>query len=138
MESLTIVLVGVLTNSRGEVLISKRPDDKHLGGFWEFPGGKLDAGESDLDALKREFLEEVGVTVKHAEFCFELQHDYPGKSVLLKFWEIIEAEGEAVSNEGQLVRWVAVRDLKQYEFPEGNQEIIHYISENHLRSREGK
>lgn len=127
MSKLVRVVLGVLWNNLGEVLIAKRPDGKHLGGFWEFPGGKVDEGESEFNALKREMYEEISVTVKHAERFHEIEHQYADRTVHLDCWKVLEFSGEACGHEGQEVRWVALSELEQYEFPEGNSEIISAI-----------
>lgn len=118
------VSAGILMNDRYEVCIAKRLISKHLGGFWEFPGGKIESKESSLEALKRELLEELNVTVKHADHWEKITHVYSEKTVELDFWLVTAFEGEPISNEGQEVRWVQITDLREYEFPEANLKVV--------------
>jgi len=118
------VAVGVIKNSRGEILIAKRAADAHQGGLWEFPGGKVEQGETVLDALKREFKEEVNITIESAEPLMKIEHNYGDKIVLLDIWRCEHFLGEAKGLEGQVVRWVSIAELSDYQFPEANQAII--------------
>jgi len=127
------VAVGVLINEAGQVLLSKRGDDQHQGGLWEFPGGKVEAGEAVFDALVREFIEEVGVHILSAEPLLQIQHDYGDKCVLLDVWlsrqpsmasEARVFEGKAHGKEDQQVLWVDMSSLDHYEFPEANTSIV--------------
>lgn len=116
--------VAVISNSDGDILISKRPDHVHQGGLWEFPGGKLESGESLESALKRELLEELGIELNACQPLVEIQHDYPDKSVLLDVWSVSDFSGVPYGREQQPIRWVAPEALVEYEFPEANQPII--------------
>lgn len=119
--------VAVISNSEGDILISKRPDHVHQGGLWEFPGGKLESGESLESALKRELLEELGIELNACQPLVEIQHDYPDKSVLLDVWSVSDFSGVPYGREQQPIRWVAPEALVEYEFPEANQPIIRAI-----------
>lgn len=121
------VAVAVICNSDGHILISKRPNHVHQGGLWEFPGGKLEAGETLESALKRELLEELGIAPNAYEPLVEIQHDYPDKSVLLDVWRVTDFSGEPYGREQQPVCWVAPEALVNYEFPEANLAIIRAI-----------
>ena len=118
------VAVGVLINTDGHILLAKRSAHQHQGNLWEFPGGKVESGESILGALIREFQEEVNVTIKSAEPLIEISHDYGDKEVLLDVWLSAEFTGEAKGNENQRIEWVAVNKLSSYDFPEANKAII--------------
>lgn len=126
-SSVVHVAVGVLINSSGEVLISLRHPDSHQGGLWEFPGGKLEAGEEPRAALKREFAEELGVEVCRCFPLKKIQYDYPDKSVLLDIWRIVESTGTPKGLEGQAVEWRAISDLKESDFPAANAPIINCL-----------
>ena len=105
----TEVAVGVLIReSDGALLITSRPEGKPRAGWWEFPGGKLEAGESPEDALKRELAEELGVGVRQVVFWKSLDHEYVerGFSVRLYFFHVTEFVGEPCGEEGQNLRWV--------------------------------
>ena len=118
------VAVGVVKNSEGKILIAKRAVTAHQCGLWEFPGGKVEQGELVLDALKREFKEEVNITIQTAEPLMTIEHDYGDKVVLLDIWQCSNFLGAAKGLEGQVVRWVSIAELSIYQFPEANQAII--------------
>lgn len=124
MSEPTHVVAAAIFNEQGEVLITRRADHVHQGGLWEFPGGKLEEGESVQAGLKRELHEELGITVDQAQPLICLRHDYPDKSVLLDVWRVEHFAGEAHGAEGQPFRWVAVNSLREYDFPAANGPII--------------
>lgn len=99
------VAVGILIKPNGEVLLAQRPAGKPYAGYWEFPGGKVEAGESVLDALKREFIEELGVRIVHAEPWCGVEHVYPHAHVRLHFYFSRSWRGEPKSLEGQALAW---------------------------------
>ena len=118
------VAAAVIRGSDGRILIARRADTQHQGGLWEFPGGKVDAGESVSAALGRELKEELGIDVTSARPLITVKHDYPDKHVLLDVWEVSSFTGEAHGVEGQPLAWVAPRDLANYAFPPANQPIV--------------
>jgi len=118
------VVAAVITNAEGEVLIAKRPDDKHQGGLWEFPGGKLEAAETREQALTRELKEEIGITVKQCQPLIRFRYDYPDKSVLLDVWHVDAYDGVAHGREGQPIKWVSPDNFGDYDFPAANQTIM--------------
>lgn len=124
MTKLIHVAVGVIQNNRGEILIAKRPQAAHQGGLWEFPGGKVDAGETLAQALARELREEIAIVVERSEPLIQIRHHYPDKSVLLDVHRITQFSGEPKGAEGQPVCWVATKDLGNFEFPAANRPII--------------
>lgn len=138
------VAAGVIRRSDGHVLIARRPLDKHQGGLWEFPGGKVEEGETAETALARELAEELGIDVAAARPLIKIRHDYPDKQVLLDVWEVLRFSGEPHGAEGQPLAWVAPDDLPSYSFPAANHPIIcaarlpdHYlITPDNLRPRE--
>ncbi len=117
-------IVVALIHRAGAILISKRPDHRHLGGLWEFPGGKVEAGESPRQALARELREELAIEVRDARRWGEIRHRYPDKAVLLDIWHVEAFEGEARGNEGQEIAWVRPGELGGYLFPEANKTIV--------------
>lgn len=122
------VAAAVVVNSENEVLIAKRAVDAHQGGLWEFPGGKVEAGETVEQALARELLEETGIRVEHARPLIRVHHDYGDKSVLLDVWRVEAFSGEVHGREGQPVKWVRPEQLKDYAFPDANLPIIRAAS----------
>ena len=118
------VAAAVIRGSDGRVLIARRPLDKHQGGLWEFPGGKIEPGERAEAALARELREELGIEVRQARRLIRIHHDYPDKHVLLDVWEVTDFDGEPHGAEGQPLAWVRSQDLPGYEFPAANRPIV--------------
>ncbi len=118
------VAVAVIVNNGGEVLIAKRPGHLHLGGLWEFPGGKLEPGERVTQALRRELDEELGIAVESARPLIRVYHNYPEHAVLLDVWRVERYQGEAWGREGQPIAWVKPEQLLNYSFPEANTPIV--------------
>jgi mutator protein MutT len=111
------VVAAVLQRASGEVLIAQRPPGKPLSGRWEFPGGKVGAGESDAEALRRELAEELGVEIERCHHLMDLHHDYPDRSITLSTWVVERYRGEPRGMEGQSLKWVAPAAL-------GNEDIL--------------
>ena len=122
--SVVHVAVGVIRDARGRILISLRHPDSHQGGLWEFPGGKVESGETLPQAMQRELHEELGIDVEGLEPLLEVSHDYGDKRVFLDIWLVNGFSGEARGREGQLIKWVSPEDLGDYEFPAANRPII--------------
>lgn len=123
-EQLLHVAVAVIHDPENKILISLRHPDAHQGGLWEFPGGKVEAGESVQEALHRELYEELGIAVVIGEPIIQVKHDYSDKAVLLDVWAIASFTGEAEGREGQQLRWINIADLGNYSFPQANYPII--------------
>jgi 8-oxo-dGTP diphosphatase len=125
MSETTIqVAVAIVSNKKGDVLIAKRRAHQHLGGYWEFPGGKIEPGEAPIAALTRELQEEVGLSARKASPLVTIEHDYDAKRVCLHVFTVSEYSGVAKSCEGQAIAWVALKDLSDYKFPAANAPII--------------
>lgn len=118
------VAVGVITNEAGEVLITRRREHLHQGGLWEFPGGKLEPGETVRDALVRELREELAISVQDASPLLKIRHAYPEYNVILDVWRVHGFGGNPTGVEDQPVRWMAPEDLTQCEFPPANRAIV--------------
>lgn len=118
------VAVGIIINNANEVLLSRRPFNVHQGGLWEFPGGKLEAGEDIKTALTRELWEELGVMVDEAQPFIKIQHGYPDRSVTLNVWRVSKWHGEPYNREGQPVSWINIRKLSDLAFPSPDVMII--------------
>jgi 8-oxo-dGTP diphosphatase len=99
------VAVGILIRPNGDVLLGQRPFGKPYEGYWEFPGGKVEPGEAILDALKREFVEELGVQIISAEPWCGIEHVYEHAHVRLHFYISREWTGAPQSLEGQAFAW---------------------------------
>jgi 8-oxo-dGTP diphosphatase len=124
------VAVGVIFDNQkaDQILIAKRPQHLHQGGLWEFPGGKVAAGETVDQALKRELFEELGITVIQSQPLMQVEHNYSDKQVFLDIWTVTQYSGEARGLEGQECRWIAMQRLlcaeSKYQFPEANKAIL--------------
>ena len=127
------VAVGLIVNAQADVLLAKRAAHQHQGGLWEFPGGKVEAGEPVELALARELKEELAITVTKARPFIQVAHKYADKSVLLDVWLVSEFAGQAQGVEGQPLRWVPKSELTGYAFPEANLPILNsYLLGEHL------
>jgi len=118
------VAVAAIVNDRDEVLIARRAEGVHQGGLWEFPGGKMEPGESLGQALARELDEELGIRVRHTQPLITIDHDYGDKHVRLHVRLVDRFEGEPHGREGQPLRWVSRTGLCDLEFPAANHPII--------------
>ena len=117
------VAAGVIERD-GQVLVTQRAAKAHQGGLWEFPGGKLESGESAEQALIRELAEELNIQVTQQAPLIEISHDYGDKQVRL-FVSVVRAfEGEPQGLEGQPMQWIAAADLNTLSFPAANLPII--------------
>ncbi len=101
----TRVAAAVVVRADGSVLLAQRPAGKPYAGYWEFPGGKLEAGESPRDALARELVEELGIVVRRAAPWIVQEHVYPHAHVELHFFRVFAFDGEPVGHDGQAFSW---------------------------------
>lgn len=118
------VAVGVVLNPDRKILITRRSPDAHQGGLWEFPGGKVEAGESLSVALARELREELGIEIGRISPLLQVRHDYADKSVLLDVHVVWEFTGTARGLERQPLAWVSCAELADYAFPAANDPIV--------------
>ncbi|WP_026377387.1 8-oxo-dGTP diphosphatase MutT [Aestuariibacter salexigens] len=117
------VAVGVIIRDQ-QIFITKRADDLHQGGKWEFPGGKCEQGESVSAALARELDEEVGIKVRSDNELIVIEHDYGDKKVRLNVHTVERFDGEPHGREGQQSMWCPIDELRTKEFPAANVKII--------------
>ena len=118
------VAVGVLRRPDGRVLLARRPETAHQGGLWEFPGGKIEAGETPVQALRRELHEELGIGIRRCRPLIRLSHDYADRKVVLDTWLVENWSGEPQGIEGQPLRWVAPGAIEHLEMPAADKPII--------------
>lgn len=114
------VVAAVIYRQDGAILLAQRGVHQHQGGKWEFPGGKVEAGEHKLRALSRELEEELGIRCNLAQPLLTLEHDYADKSVRLHFFEVRDWLGQAQGKEGQALAWVMPEALAAHDFPAAN------------------
>jgi 8-oxo-dGTP diphosphatase len=120
------VVAGIIwqRDLRQRFLIAQRQKGKHLEGYWEFPGGKLEAGETPWQALQRELEEEVNIVPIRARPFLQVYYRYPERNILLDAWEIEEYRGEVAPLEQQLLCWIVVSQAEQYRLPPADIPII--------------
>ncbi len=126
------IIIGLIFNKKNQILIARRPQHTHLGGYWEFPGGKVKSGkiktnETHNQALARELKEEVGIEVKASQFFMTIPHHYSDRSVILHCYKVTDYQGEAFGCEDQQVRWCNMNELNCEDFPAANRSIINAL-----------
>lgn len=127
MKRVHIVAAIIFNSDKSQVFITKRPDHVHKGGFWEFPGGKVEEGESIEDAMNRELNEEIGIEIVEQSLFEHLEFDYPDKSLKFDFIVVSQFKHEPYGKEGQQGEWVSVENLAKYAFPEANVPILERV-----------
>jgi 8-oxo-dGTP diphosphatase len=124
----TISVVAAVIERDDHFFLTRRQAGTHLEGLWEFPGGKVDAGESHADALRREIREELDADVDVHDLVFEITHEYPDRIVALYFYRCA-LTGTPRPLLEQEMRWVARRELRSLGFPPADAELIALLSE---------
>lgn len=119
-----LVVAAALYDADGRVLIAERPPGKHMAGRWEFPGGKVNPGESEAAALARELREELGVEVTASRPFMRLRHAYADREVELSMWVIESFRGEAQSLDGQRLKWVQPERLGDEDILEADRPFV--------------
>ena len=128
MSSILSVAVAVITDAQQRILITRRSLSASSGGLWEFPGGKLEAGEQAPAALIREIKEEVGLDIIGYDYLGEVRYVYKQQPISLFVYHVHHYQGEAVCCETQLdLRWVDLVNMNDFHFPAANIEIIEMI-----------
>ena len=130
-KNLKIVVSIALINSEDEILLSKRPQDKHLSGFWEFPGGKVEEGETPEKALVREIKEELNIDIESkciAPLSFS-EFDYKEFQLLLLLYICRRWDGEPMSMENNKLMWVKPNMLRNYKMPPADDSLIYCLQD---------
>ena len=125
----SIEVSAALIFHQGKLLITQRHAGAHLGGLWEFPGGKREAGETFEACLVREIREELGVEIAVGELFEEVRHDYPEKPVHLKFFLCRLLSGEPQAIDCAAVKWVDKAGLGQHEFPAADGKLLEKLKQ---------
>jgi len=123
---LLLVVACALIDADNRVLVTQRPEGKQLAGLWEFPGGKLEAGERPEPALIRELAEELGITVKEdclAPLTFA-SYAYPEFHLLMPLYICRRWQGTVVSREGQALKWMRPGKLRDLAMPPADEPLI--------------
>lgn len=121
------VVAGVIRGDDGLLLITQRLADDTLGGYWEFPGGKVEPGEELKAALRRELREEIGVETEIGGEIHRVFHTYPDRDVRLYFFDARILSGEPRKIEVADLRWVSTDDLMKYKFPEADRVLLNQL-----------
>ena len=141
MNKIVHVAVGVIRTTDNEAccryFLTKRLKESHQGGKWEFPGGKVESGETVAQALSRELKEEVAIDVLSCQPLMKIEHTYPGKegsnkgskTVCLDVFIVDNFTGEPSAQEGQGQGWFELNDFEKLDFPEANKAIIEKLLE---------
>jgi mutator protein MutT len=121
------VVAGVIRREDARVLITQRLADDTLGGYWEFPGGKVDPGEELKAALHRELTEELGIHTEIGAEIHQIVHAYPDRDVRLYFYDVRILSGEPEKLEVADLRWVTLGELMNYQFPEADLPLLRQL-----------
>ncbi len=116
--------VAVIWNDEWQILIDRRPQEGLLGGLWEFPGGKIEPGETVEDCVRREIKEEIGIDIEVGDRLIEVEHAYTHFKVTLHVCQCQYLSGEPQAIGCEEVRWVDINQLDDFPFPKANEKII--------------
>ena len=121
-------VVAGLIRQAGKVLLTQRKPGRHLGLSWEFPGGKVEAGETDDEALRREMREELGIDVDVGSRCFETRHNYGAREMHLLVYRCRIVRGEPQALDVNAVEWVEETQVQQREFLPADLPLVHGLA----------
>ncbi|WP_238544318.1 8-oxo-dGTP diphosphatase MutT [Gloeocapsa sp. PCC 73106] len=116
--------VGVIANNQGQILIDRRLPSGLMAGLWEFPGGKIEVNESVETCIVRELKEELGIDVIVGEHLITIEHDYQEFKITLIVHHCRISRGEPQPLECAEIRWVSLKEIEEFTFPEANYQII--------------
>ena len=119
-----LTVVAAVIRRNGRLLLAQRPEGVHLPGQWEFPGGKVETGESHEAALRREITEELGVTIEAGPLYMVSEHQYPERTVHLHFFECRITAGEPEAHSAVRLGWFRPEELSELDLPEANRGLV--------------
>ena len=125
------VAAGILCDSKGRILIAERLGGGPFQGLWEFPGGKIVAGETATQALSRELAEELGIEVTACSSFMSLRHEYDDRIVAIEFFIVSEWNSDPVGREGQELRWVPAESLDAEELLPADVPVVEALRQRH-------
>ena len=125
------VTAAIIIDEEGKCLIAKRKQGSHLEGLWEFPGGKIEEGESKEDCLQREILEELGLTIKVKAPFMSVEHSYGEKNIRLHSFLCDSVSGDAALNDHDEIAWITASEFEEYEFAPADIPIVTKILEDY-------
>lgn len=132
------VAAAVIENREGRILIARRKAEMSLGGYWEFPGGKIEAGETAAECATRELREEMDVRIETGDIVAETTHDYGDKVVRLVAVRAILLGGHIRLHDHDEIRWVAVPEMGDYLFAPADEAIVERLREEHRVRAKGR
>ncbi len=124
-----VPVVAALMKRQGKVLVGQRPEGSSLAGAWEFPGGKIELGESPQEALKRELLEELGVEAEIGPLKFAATHTYGKTGIIFLFFDVKYWKGQVKTQQHLDLKWVTPKELGNLNLPEANSKFLNSILE---------
>lgn len=124
------VVAGVLRDTRGRILLARRTEGRDLAGAWEFPGGKVEPGESPADALKRELHEELGIEIGNAEPLISVPQRYVNKSIVLDVYTVQSYTGKPKGREKQALAWSPLEKLISYPMPSADRPVVAALTQS--------
>ncbi|MCB0422767.1 MAG: 8-oxo-dGTP diphosphatase MutT [Bdellovibrionales bacterium] len=116
-----------MIRKENQVLLGQRPESGSLAGAWEFPGGKIEIGESPEEALHRELNEELGINAEIGSLKFSITHQYGDVGILLLFFEVHYWKGEPKTKHHNEIKWVPISSLDDIHLPEANKKALDQI-----------
>jgi 8-oxo-dGTP diphosphatase len=131
------VAAGLIRDAAGRYLITQRRRGSHLAGLWEFPGGKVEAGETPALGLRRELQEELTATFHVGDLVETVHWEYPDRTVDLHFFDCRLESGEIVPREEQAMEWVPPERLAAYDFPPADRELIARLARRRPETERG-
>lgn len=117
------VVAGFLKKD-GKILVGQRPEHNSLAGLWEFPGGKIELGESPEQALVRELSEELGITADIGELKLSVTHSYNDVGIVILFFEVLFWKGEPKAKHHLMLEWIYPEELQERSIPEANKKVL--------------
>ena len=136
-----LIGVAVIWNRKGQILISRRLPNNFMGGLWEFPGGKVESGETVEECIQREISEELGIEIEVVEHLITINHNYTNLYVSLNVHHCLHVGGIPQPLECDKVRWINLYELDNFTFPEANTQIIDLLLESgiwqHIKCKVG-
>ena len=128
MPLVVAVAAGLIRDAAGRYLITRRRRGSHLAGLWEFPGGKVEAGETPAACLRRELTEELTATFTVGDLVETVRWEYPDRTVVLHFFDCRHESGDIVPREEQAMAWVEPERLAALDFPPADRELIQRLA----------
>jgi len=125
--------VAVIQDGQGKILIDRRPNQGLMAGLWEFPGGKVEPGETVTECIKREIQEELGIEIEVGRHLITIEHNYSKFKVTLVVHYCRHLRGVPQPLECDEIRWVSLAEIDQFSFPEANAQIITALRQEELR-----